>query len=88
MKSELDKSKLIELNIFKVLSWLNNNGEIIINITYGGTQPFNFLMTGNSISQPFNSFSGLAHGSYNFIVTDINGCQNTISTTLSKHFRK
>ena len=47
-------------------------------------QPFDFLMTGNSTTQSSNSFNGLSQGNYTYIVTDINGCQNTISTTLTK----
>ena len=60
-----------------------NNGEVIIDITNGGTQPFNFLMTGNSNIQSSNSFNGLSQGNYNYVVTDINGCQNNILATLS-----
>ena len=60
-----------------------NNGEVIINITSGGTQPFDFLMMGNSTTQSSNSFNGLSQGDYTYIVTDINGCQNTISATLT-----
>jgi PKD repeat protein len=58
-----------------------SNGSITIAAT-GGTAPYQYSINGGS-NQPSATFSGLAVGSYNLLVTDANGCTGTGTATLA-----
>lgn len=51
-------------------------GSVIANVT-GGTSPFTYLL--NGVGQDSGVFSGLLPGNYLVLVTDVNGCQGTVS---------
>nr|MBK9653806.1 T9SS type A sorting domain-containing protein [Bacteroidota bacterium] len=58
----------------------NNNGSITLN-TSGGTSPYTYLWSnGNTTS----TNSGLALGTYTVTVTDVSGCTNSCSYTVSQ----
>ena len=54
----------------------SSNGSITL-VTSGGTVPYTF--DGGTIKNTTGSFTGLAKGTYNFVITDAAGCQ-TIAT--------
>ena len=56
------------------------NGVVIAN-TSGGTAPFNYLL--NGIGQSSDTFSHVLPGSYDLVVTDVNGCQGTDTFSIS-----
>ncbi len=58
-----------------------NNGEIRISVT-NGTPTYNFLVN-NADSLSDDTYTGLGAGLYNIIVTDINGCKDTMDVTLN-----
>ena len=56
----------------------NNNGSITLNGT-GGTAPYTYSWNNG---QTGATASGLAAGNYSCVVTDVNGCQNSVSATV------
>ncbi|MCH2045332.1 MAG: SprB repeat-containing protein, partial [Saprospiraceae bacterium] len=58
---------------------LSNDGTIDINVT-GGTIPYFFNWSNGATSEDLNN---LAEGSYSVTVTDINGCQDSATYTLT-----
>ena len=52
-----------------------NNGIIIINISTGGTAPFQYSIDNGVTYSATNSFNNLAPGSYDVVVLDDAGCQ-------------
>lgn len=59
-----------------------NNGSITTTITTQGVVPYSYSLNGGS-SQASGSFGNLSAGSYTIIVTDLNGCADTIQTTVA-----
>ena len=59
-----------------------NSGQININITNGGTPPFNYHINTNP-PQASNTFIGLSQGNYNFTITDSNGCLGSTTANLT-----
>ena len=64
----------------------NSDGAISLNSD--GTAPFNYNYTGTSSGSDTNvnfpeNITGLTAGTYNFTVTDANGCQATTSVTIT-----
>lgn len=57
-----------------------NDGEITANVA-GGTTPYSYLWSNDSISISIN---GLGAGEYTVIVTDAGGCSDTVSKTLTE----
>lgn len=57
----------------------NINGSINVSVV-GGTAPFSYLWSNGSITQDLN---GVGAGSYSVTVTDVNGCTDDISVTLT-----
>ncbi len=57
-----------------------NDGEIAINVS-GGTPPYTYSNNGGP-SQTSSTFTGLTAGTYNTVVTDANGCVDSILTLL------
>ena len=51
-----------------------NNGSVSINITNGGTSPYNFSNDNGVTYQIFNTFNNLFSGNYFFLISDDNGC--------------
>lgn len=60
----------------------DTDGEITINAT-GGTSPYTYSEDGGASFSPTATYSGKGSGTYDFIVEDANGCQTTLSATLS-----
>lgn len=58
-----------------------NNGEIHVN-GIGGTNPYTFNIIGNPV-QNNGSFSNLAAGAYDILITDANGCDTLQSITIN-----
>lgn len=58
---------------------LINNGSIGVNIT-GGTSPFDYLWSNGEIAPVA---TGLAPGDYNVVVTDSNGCSQSITASIT-----
>ncbi|HKR06127.1 MAG TPA: T9SS type A sorting domain-containing protein [Bacteroidia bacterium] len=58
-----------------------NNGSVDIDAT-SGTPPFLFDLDGNATLDGI--YTGLASGSYNISVIDDNGCENSISVTITE----
>jgi large repetitive protein len=56
------------------------NGSVIIGIS-GGTAPFSYTIGGPS--QPSNTFTNIAAGTYTATVTDANGCSATVNFTIT-----
>jgi gliding motility-associated-like protein len=49
----------------------------------GTPAPYTYSLVGGA-SQSSNTFTGLAAGNYNYVVTDGNGCRDTISVTIAE----
>ena len=82
--------------VVEILSSVNascdgdNDGQININVT-GGSSPYTFVWTttdGLGLNSSSEDQSGLSAGSYMLKVTDVNGCEATISKTLDDSGRK
>jgi len=58
------------------------NGGIVVT-AIGGTNPKQFEIVGGAV-RPNGTFSGLAAGTYTVIVTDANGCIDSISVTVNE----
>lgn len=58
------------------------NGEIIVN-GIGGSGVYEFSMDGGAFV-PSGTFTGLAIGTYNFVVVDENGCSDTVSAVVNE----
>ena len=58
-----------------------DNGTININVTAGGTAPFNYLLN-NSDYSSVPSFNNLAAGNYEIVIIDDNNCSKTLQTNL------
>lgn len=54
-----------------------------IDITVSGLAPYTFLWTGNGVNPTSEDQINLTAGIYTVLVTDINGCQQSLSTTLA-----
>ncbi|MCB9227922.1 MAG: gliding motility-associated C-terminal domain-containing protein [Chitinophagales bacterium] len=59
-----------------------NTGEIHVHAT-GGATPYSYSVNGGA-GQATGSFTGLAAGSYNVVVTDVNGCAQSLSATITQ----
>jgi hypothetical protein len=57
-----------------------SNGVITLTAS-GGQEPYTFSLDGGS-AQSENMFSGLAVGDYTVLVTDDNGCQNSVTVSV------
>ena len=60
----------------------NSNGTITIGAVTGGVGPFTYSFNGGGFTAT-TSFIGLAAGTYTIIVKDANGCQFTITRTIT-----
>ncbi|MGY8987280.1 MAG: T9SS type A sorting domain-containing protein [Flavobacteriales bacterium] len=61
-----------------------NDGTISINVNTGGISPFTYSDNNGQSFQNSNTFSNLGDGNYTFIVMDVNGCTNDISSNISE----
>ncbi|MBX7093731.1 MAG: choice-of-anchor L domain-containing protein [Flavobacteriales bacterium] len=59
-----------------------NNGQIVVNGA-GGTAPLQYSLNGGAF-QTGNTFTGLTAGTYTIIVKDANGCQITLTSTITQ----
>lgn len=57
----------------------NNLGEIDLTIT-GGTTPYNYIWSTGSSSE---DLSGLSSGNYSCVITDVDGCEVSVNTTIN-----
>ncbi|MEO7445520.1 MAG: gliding motility-associated C-terminal domain-containing protein [Ferruginibacter sp.] len=57
------------------------NGTITVTPT-SGTAPYSYRLNGGA-AQPGNTFTGLAPGTYSVSFTDVSGCSNTLSFTVT-----
>jgi gliding motility-associated-like protein len=60
----------------------NSNGTITIGATTGGVGPFTYSFNGGGFTVTTN-YTGLSAGTYTIIVQDANGCQFTITRTIT-----
>ena len=56
-----------------------NNGSVSINITNGGTSPYNFSNDNGITYQSSNTFNNLSAGNYFFLISDDNNCLGSAS---------
>ncbi|MBL7928762.1 MAG: gliding motility-associated C-terminal domain-containing protein [Bacteroidia bacterium] len=63
-----------------VLCHGGNNGTVAITVT-GGTSPYNYIWNTGATS---SSITGLAAGNYTATITDANGCNASITATISQ----
>jgi hypothetical protein len=68
----------LNLNIVVTNATGGNNGSADLTVS-GGTPPYSYLWSTGQTSQ---DISGLAPGTYNVIVTDAHGCNETVSATI------
>ncbi|MEI6683660.1 MAG: SprB repeat-containing protein, partial [Bacteroidota bacterium] len=61
----------------------NSTGSITLSVS-NGTSPYTFLWSGTGVVASAQNQSGLAAGTYNVTVTDLGGCSNTASTTITQ----
>ncbi|MCB9222933.1 MAG: gliding motility-associated C-terminal domain-containing protein [Crocinitomicaceae bacterium] len=61
----------------------NSTGQIVLSST-GGTQPYQFSITGGAPFQAGGTFSFIQAGTYNTVVEDANGCQLTGTSTVAE----
>ena len=59
-----------------------NNGSISINISSGGTSPYNFSNDNGINYQISNTFNNLVAGNYSFLISDNNGCLSSATSEL------
>ena len=59
----------------------NSDGEVSV-LALGGTGPYTYLWDANAGNATTSSVIGLPAGTYTVIVTDANGCSETISSTI------
>jgi len=59
-----------------------NNASVSINVTNGGTSPYNFSDDNGLTYQTSNTFSNLIAGNYYFLISDLNGCLGTASSEI------
>ncbi len=59
------------------------DGSLIIH-TSGGTGALSYSIDNGATSQPLNTFSNLAAGTYDVIITDANGCTSVTQTILNE----
>jgi len=71
-----------ELTVSKVNAKCNeNNGEIQVTLSPGGTGPFEYSLNGDT-TQSIASFNNLPEGTYTILVKDKTGCELTSTVTL------
>ncbi len=79
--SEPDSAIILQIDTFvNILCNGGNNGSISL-IAQGGTPPYTYYWSNGSTSQNINN---LTAGTYTVTVTDNNGCNETISQTLTE----
>ena len=75
------------ISIFSTINDISCYGlqdaSVILNITNGGTAPFQFSSDNGVTFQNSNSFYNLVSGNYLYLVLDANGCSNYISSIVS-----
>jgi uncharacterized protein (DUF2141 family) len=59
-----------------------NNGQIFVSAS-GGSAPLTYSINGTTFVSS-NTFNGLSAGTYTVTVKDVNGCQQTFSTTITE----
>jgi gliding motility-associated-like protein len=62
----------------------NNNGSISVTAA-GGTSPYTYSLN-NGPFFPNATFPGLLSGTYNILVADVNGCQGSVTATITNSY--
>jgi gliding motility-associated-like protein len=65
---------------YNVSSWLGSDGSIEVDV-HGGQAPYNYIWSTGATTADLN---GLGAGIYTLVVTDANGCSNTIEVELTQ----
>jgi len=60
------------------------DAEVTISVTNGGIAPFQYSKNNGINYQTGNTFYNLQAGTVNFLIIDANGCNNTITSTISE----
>lgn len=76
----IDTTLSLYLGGYNVSSWLGQDGSIDVDVT-GGQAPYGYTWSNGANTE---DQSGLGAGNYILVVTDANGCSNTISVTLTQ----
>lgn len=63
-----------------VLCYGGANGSITLNVT-GGTTPYSYVWSNGATTQNLNGLSG---DTYSVLITDVNGCNTTLSVTIAE----
>lgn len=82
----VENNVLFELDIETTGTTCNqDNGEVLLTITPGGTPPFHYEIDGYSVfsNDLFYSFTNLTSGNYTATVTDANYCQQQLPFTIT-----
>jgi gliding motility-associated-like protein len=77
---EIDTTLSIYQGGYNVSSWLGQDGSIDVTVS-GGQSPYSFAWSNGGNSE---DLSALGAGTYALIVTDANGCSNTIEVVLTQ----
>ena len=79
----INESGTLALNDINTTDELCNNNSGAIDITIaGGTTPYNYYWNTGSVSE---DLSGINAGNYSCIITDQNGCEVNVNTTVSNN---
>ena len=74
----------INSTVINVSCYGLQNAEVTLNVTNGGTPPFQYSKDNGVNYQTGNTFYALAEGTANYLVRDANGCSNNIVVTVNE----
>lgn len=63
----------------------DNSGQLVLNAT-GGTTPYSYSIDNGASNQASETFTGLAAGTYDIVITDDNGCSASTLDILTEPF--
>ena len=72
----------INSTVINVSCYGLQDAEVTLSLTNGGTAPFQYSANNGITYQTGNTFYNLAAGTADYLVIDINGCSNTITSTI------
>ena len=74
----------INSSVINVSCYGLQDAEVTLSVTNGGTTPFQYSKNNGINYQTGNTFYNLQAGTVNFLIIDANGCNNTITSTISE----